>query len=797
MISVVSSVALDASNEGVATGAPLQYTVAVRTLCEFTAKQGDLDLRFTPSATALEGQAGHSIVTSRRGPTYQAELSLAGTFGNLLVRGRADGYDPQRQQLEEIKTFRGDLSRMPGNRRALHWAQVKVYGALLCRQLDLPELQLALVYFDVATQAETVLVERHPASALQAFFEDQCRRFLAWSAQELAHRAARDASLAALRFPHEAFRPGQRPLSEAVYRAAVAGRCLMAQAPTGIGKTVGTLYPLLKACPGQRLDKVFFLAAKTPGRAVAMDALAVIAASSPALPLRVLELVARDKACEHPDKSCNGESCPLANGFYDRLPAARSEALAQQHQLGKTQLRSVALSHQVCPYYLGQELVRWADVVVGDYNHFFDTSAMLHGLTLASQWRVGVLVDEAHNLLQRARSMYSAELPRTQLRAMRPVAPQAVAPALARLDRCWADLERRQTERQLAYASYPDVPASLLSALQSVNAAIGDHLATEPAGIDPALLRFYFDTLHFTRLCESLGAHSLFDITLDALLDTPPPNPSTSGSLLCLRNIVPAPFLKPRFTAAQTVTLFSATLSPMQFHAELLGLPENVAWTELASPFSATQLKVHIVSGISTRFRHRDESLAPIVALMARQYSDAPGNYLAFFSSFDYLQKVATLFKARHPDVPVWEQTRQMTEADRARFLGRFTPESRGIGFAVLGGVFGEGIDLPGQRLIGAFIATLGMPQVHPVNEQVKTRLDTLFGQGAGHDYTYLYPGLQRVVQAAGRVIRGPMDEGSVYLIDDRFDRPQVRRLLPAWWKLPVRAAQDPAAALS
>jgi DNA excision repair protein ERCC-2 len=754
-----------------------KYTVAVRTLCEFTAKQGDLDLRFTPSATALEGIAGHAAVAARRGPDHQSELSLAGEFENLRVRGRADGYDPDQNLLEEVKSFRGDLLAMPANRRHLHWAQVKVYGALLCRKLGLSEVHLALVYFDVATQTETVLRELYRATDLNDFFEDQCRRFSAWAAQEQAHRLARDAELTQLRFPHPEFRAGQRALSEAVYKAASAGRCLLAQAPTGIGKTVGTLFPLLKAAPTQALDKVFFLAAKGPGRGLALHALATIQRSAPELRLRTLELVARDKACEHPDKACHGDSCPLARGFYERLPQARSAALAL-HTMDKAALRNVALDHQVCPYYLAQELVRWSDVLVGDYNYYFDLNAMLFGMTQASSWRVGVLVDEAHNLIERARSMYSAELVHARLDAVRALAPPDVQPSLDRLQRCWVELEQTQAE---PYVVYPQPSVALVAALHNANAAIGEHLAANPAGTDPTLLSFYFDTLHFTRLCDSFAEHSLFDISLQtsAQADT-----GRTGSVLCLRNIVPATFLKPRFAAAHVSVLFSATLSPSHFYSDLLGLPEAALSIDVESPFAPEQLSVRIHSQISTRFRHRDQSLSPIVDLMARQYAQAAGNYLAFFSSFDYLQKVAAVLKTRHPGIAVWEQSRLMDEAERERFLARFTPHSQGIAFAVLGGAFAEGIDLPGRRLIGAFIATLGLPQVNPVNEQIKERMSMLFG--AGHEYTYLYPGLQKVVQAAGRIIRTMSDHGSLHLIDDRFSQPKVRRLLPKWWRLPA-----------
>lgn len=211
-------------------------------------------------------------------------------------------------------------------------------------------------------------------------------------------------------------------------------------------------------------------------------------------------------------------------------------------------------------------------------------------------------------------------------------------------------------------------------------------------------------------------------------------------------------------------------------------MPDNTVWVDVESPFQAEQLSVHVVRDISTRFQRRDQSLAPIVELMKYQYEKQTGNYLAFFSSFDYLEKVATLFVENHPEIPAWQQARRMSEADRAQFLERFTKESSGIGFAVLGGSFGEGIDLPGTRLIGAFIATLGLPQFNPINEQIRQRMETIFG--AGYNYAYLYPGLQKVVQAAGRVIRTESDRGVIYLIDDRFGRPEIKQLLPQWWQM-------------
>ncbi|WP_213574405.1 ATP-dependent DNA helicase [Stutzerimonas kunmingensis] len=753
----------------------MSYRVAVRALCEFTAKVGDLDLRFTPSPTALEGIAGHAQVTARRGEGYEREVALEGQYGKLMVRGRADGYDPARNRLEEIKTFRGDLERQPANHRQLHWAQARIYGWLLCQTRQLDEVELALVYFDVASHKETQFVERHAAAQLRAFFETQCQAFLDWAAQEMAHRAARDQALSALRFPHDEFRTGQRQLAEAVYKAACTGTTLMAQAPTGIGKTLGTLFPQLKAFPGQQLDKLFFLAAKTSGRRLALDALQTLQRNG-AGDLRVLELIARDKACEHPDKACHGESCPLAKGFYDRLPAARAAAL-QHSMLDQAALREVALAHQVCPYYLSQELARWADAVVGDYNYYFDISALLYGLTLNNDWRISVLVDEAHNLLERARGMYSAELDQRVFAGLGGKAPAPLKRPLGRVQRCWNDLHREQLAN---YQVQPELPLKLLGALQQAVSAVTDYLREQPGGLDTELQRAYFDAMHFCRIAELFGEHSLFDISLLPATG----RGKTKRSMLCLRNVVPAPFLAPRLEQARSTVLFSATLNPRRFHADMLGLPTGSAWIEVESPFQADQLRVCLAEHVSTRYQHRQASLGAVVELIAQQYRERAGNYLAFFSSFDYLQQVTALLREQYPDVPFWEQTRGMQEAARSAFLDRFTEHSKGVGFAVLGGAFAEGIDLPGNRLIGAFIATLGLPQVNPVNEQFKARLEQLFGRGLGYDYTYLYPGLQKVVQAAGRVIRTQSDEGVVHLIDDRFGRSQIRRLLPSWWQL-------------
>ncbi|WP_148252724.1 ATP-dependent DNA helicase [Aidingimonas lacisalsi] len=782
----------------------LTYRVTVRSLCEFTAKAGNLDHRFTPSPSAQQGIAGHARVAARRGEPYEAELSLSGDYvpaaaygdelGHLVVTGRADGYDPDANRLEEVKTYRGRLDRMPDNQRALHWAQVRIYGALLCRARALTTVNLALVYLELSTDRETVLTETLSAESLECLFREQCHIFLAWARQEACHRHRRDEVLSALRFPHASFRAGQRTLAESTFKAASTGRCLLAQAPTGIGKTMGTLFPMLMAMPRRGIDRLFFLSMKTSGRALALAAMESLlgeASANASPPWRTLELIARDKACEHPDKACHGESCPLARGFYDRLPQARQEAVSRVGILDREAVKDIALRHSVCPYYLSQELARWCDVVVGDINYYFDTSAMLYALTQTNEWRVAVLVDEAHNLVSRGQGMYSATLDQRRVNALWRTAPPALSRSLARVARQWAALVKSATT-EVSGEAFPapsdgesyhvlaHPPEALLGALGQAAATLSDYLGEHPEAVMPEWQSFLFDVLHFIRLAESFDdGHSQFDLTRWA----------RGRSRLCLRNMIPADFLSPRLSRSQTTVLFSATLSPARYYLDVLGLPANTAWVEVESPFDASQLEVCIRRDISTRYADRDASVDPIVATLAEQYHRMPGNYLAFFSSFAYLESVAARFAACHGEIPHWRQSPHMDEDARRAFLAHFTVQGRGIGFAVLGGAFAEGVDLVGERLVGAFIATLGLPPCNSVNERLKSCLQARFGHGA--DYAYRVPGLTKVVQAAGRVIRGPDERGVVILMDDRFSRSDVQALLPGWWKLAERAMPE------
>jgi Rad3-related DNA helicase len=327
-------------------------------------------------------------------------------------------------------------------------------------------------------------------------------------------------------------------------------------------------------------------------------------------------------------------------------------------------------------------------------------------------------------------------------------------------------------------------PDTFVQALQTAAGALSEHFNQHPLNVG-SLLDFHFELQRFVKLVEALSDHSLFDVqtvvgTRSGMEAVGEAAQDMSDAALCVRNVAPACFLRQRFKALHSVALFSATLSPPAYAIQLLGLPENTAWIDVPPAFPAEHLTVRVAEGISTRFAHRERSLQRLVDVIARQFNEHPGNYLAFFSSFDYLEKAASLMATLRPDVPQWRQERRMNASARAEFLAQFRPQGQGIGFAVLGGVFAEGVDLPGSLLIGAFIATLGLPPVSVTQGHIQARLDKLFG--AGHGYADLVPAMQRVVQAAGRVLRTPEDRGWLWLLDDRYRRAGVMELLPLWW---------------
>lgn len=754
---------------------PRLIPVSVKTLAEFAAKSGSLDRRFTPSPTAQEGIAGHQEVVLRRPPHYQKEMSLTIQYEGLLIRGRADGYDSEAHCLEEIKTFYGDFEKLPDNHRQLHWAQARLYGWMYCRQHQRNGITLALIYFDLHDQREYRVEEHFTLPELVAYGEDLAEVYWQWQQQINARQQQLSQWIDELAFPYGSFRSAQRQMAESVYKAAATGRVLLAEAPTGTGKTLASIFPAIKAFNKTPVDKIFYLTAKTTGKQLALENLQLIASDGIDTPLRVLELTAQEKICLEPDKRCTGDSCPFARNFYDKLQQARQAAYTTP-LLTRQTLTQLAHTHEICPYYLGMEMSRWVDILVADFNYYFDTSALLHGLTRELNWHPYLLVDECHNLVERARQMYSAELDRSVLLAAKRLAPKPIKTSLERVNRLWLatikTLDFSETALTLLNAS----PEKLNLALTGFTNDYIDFLQRHPDHPvqHTAVQEFFFAALNYLEKLELVDEDYCIDMQ----------RPQPKQEVLTLRNLIPARPLAARLAQAHSACFFSATLRPAYFYQQMLGLPDDTVYLQVPSPFASQQLQVKVARHISTRYRDRSTAIGPLCDIIEQQVTAATGNYLAFFSSYEFLQQVERELQQRlsSANVTVITQSRRMSEQDREAFIERFTHEQNLLGLAVLGGAFSEGVDLPGDALKGAFIATLGLPQINPVTEHLRQRLQQVFQQG--YHFAYLYPGIQKVVQAAGRVIRTQEDTGYLWLLDDRFAQHEVRQLLPEWWEI-------------
>jgi DNA excision repair protein ERCC-2 len=753
-------------------------TVSVRALCEFAAKRGHLDHRFTPAPSASEGSFAHRWVQARRPEHYLPELALTAEFAGIQVRGRADGYDPQANRLEEIKTRVSHALPIAVEQTTLHWAQAKVYAAMVALHRDLPSLEVALVYVDLVQFEERLVIEQWQREDLLLFANELAAFYQQWHGLQKAHRLSRDSLLNHLPFAFAQFRSGQRELAQAVYRNAL-GRLgpanqLLAQAPTGIGKTIATLYGQLRAMPQTKTDKIFYLTSRTTGRALALQALQQL---DPSKTIRVVELIAKEKSCLHLDKQCHPESCVLANGFYDRLPHAR----AQAHQLGgastHAELAKIAAEQAICPYYFNHEMAKWADVVVADYQYFFDASALLAAMTMWFDWNVAILVDEGHSVIDRVRDMYTAQLSLSSTAKAARQAPRGTGAAFKRLLMAW----RQWTKHTKDYEVIADLPEPITAALFDVIRKILPQSEAQPdqskvalgmpVVLPPDVLEWFFTALQFERVREMANQDWLIDVQGNEAFHS-----------MAIRCVLPRKPIAGRLTLTDSAVFFSATLAPFDAFKQMLGLAPDCQWLDLPSPFKAEQLTVHLARQVSTRYKDRAGSLTALVSILQQQYQDMPGNYLAFFSSYEYMQQAVNALNASAPHVPTWTQESGMSEPQRNAYLDRFEPQGRGIGFAVLGGAFSEGIDLPGSRLIGAFVATLGLPQMNPMTQAFVAVIDTQLGNG--YEHVYLYPGLRKAVQAAGRVIRSEQDQGVLWLLDQRYGQEHIQALLPHWWHI-------------
>lgn len=811
-----------------------EIRLSVRALVEFLLQRGSIDSRAAGFDRALEGARIHRRLQKSAGKGYEAEVSLLDhqTADGICyqIEGRADGIftgDDGTVTIDEIKTTTVPCASVVEDMNPCHWAQGMVYAAIYGSQQHFDALSVRLTYYQMDEDRIIRFVRRFSLAQLQAFYLDLLAQYAPWAKRQQEHARQCTASLTSLRFPFAEWRPGQHAMSGAVYRTCKEphGR-LFCQAPTGIGKTMSTLFPALKSMGEGCGEKVFYLTARSTVRTAAEEAVAHLRQTNPTLVLRAITLTAKDKVCLCPNAEgrpeCLPERCPYANGYYVRILPAMEDILSQNAVLSQETLSSFAKKHQVCPFELQLSLSEWCDLIIGDYNYLFDPVVHLQRFfDTKGDWIF--LIDEAHNLPSRARAMHSASFSKSQLLEARRAlgkgksslknalkqandfllqfrkalstgnaddfssaesaeqtslfgqqtfdSSETSADSLSENSNLFGNQEPLYRSGSTRY--YKVLPPRLCAPLQKILAPAQHWLEdNKDSPAHETILQLYFSLRAFLRVAEQYDPHYVTQWTVHGS--------ELEIDLLCLD---PSAFVERSLSRGRSAIFFSATITPPSYYKAVLGCPDASA-VALQSPFAPEHLGLYCLGNISTRYRDRQASLHPIADALAAMVQAKQGNYLAFFPSYAYLKQVQQVFTERYPQIPILAQESGLDETARADFLARFSIENQQnlLGFCVLGGVFGEGIDLVGDRLIGCAVVGVGLPQVTPRQDMLRQYYDEPENGGCGFDYAYRFPGMNKVLQAAGRVIRTPQDKGVVLLIDDRFTQEAYRRLMPLHW---------------
>lgn len=740
---------------------------------------------FSSPQRALEGTRVHQKLQKNREPSYRSEVPLSVRTELedlvLVVEGRADGIGERREApfnhyIEEIKSTYASADQLGFSYEPTHRGQLLCYGYIFCRQEELSGVILRLTYYQLETDQEYAFEESWTYEDLQKFFAETTSEYAKWMRWQQEHLEKRTEALKALTFPFPAYRGGQRTMAAYVYKTIQESGGLFLQAPTGIGKTISALFPALKAMGEQLTSKLFYLTAKSATALAAQEAIERLRVQT--RELICVSLTAKDKVCPLKERNCNPDACPYAKGHYERINQAVFAALTEECTFDRARIRACSERFMVCPFELSLDLATWSDVIIGDYNYAFDPTAALKRFFQEQKTDYTLLVDEAHNLPDRAQSMYSAAISRKPLRALqrnwkgKPASyRRALRRTLNQLIQWFREKEESMQDGEFATFAAPE--SSFCETLEQFQNHLADYLMQEGAGQEE-WLQLYFETLFFLKMQEEYDESSVTYLEKQ--------KEDLIYHIFCIH---PGGKLRQRYEKVRAVILFSATLLPIEYYRELLGgndpsSPMDAIY--LDSPFDPDHKKVLIASGIRADYQSREQTLGAVAAAIYRTVTAKSGNYLIFFPSYPYLQRVLTFFREAYPELTVWEQTPGMAEEERDAWLERFREQPPwGIGFCVLGGSFSEGIDLRGTRLIGSIIVTVGLPQICMERDLIRDYMDRFCGRG--FDYAYRYPGLNKVFQAAGRVIRTEEDRGVIVLIDSRYMQARYRGAFPPDWR--------------
>jgi len=750
----------------------MKYKIAVRQLVEFVLKDGDLDISFTIKNRALEGTKAHQVVQGKYDDNTESEVFVSKNFiidnYEISVSGRIDGLIKDDIVIvDEIKSTTRNLFDIEIDDNRIHWAQAMFYAYIYMTDNNLNSIICQLTYVEIENYECIYFKKEFDKTELEEFVFEILNEYIKWIKLQEKNKNNRNKTIDDLRFPFGEYRKYQREIAVVTYQAMRDEKNTFIQAATGIGKTMATIFPSIKGLKSLDTDKIFYLTAKTITRTVAENSLQILIDNG--LNIRAITLTAKEKICFYEATDCNIEKCKYMKGYYSKVKDAIKEVLNTRFLVNREAVEEIAKKYGICPFEFSLDLSMFCDIIIGDYNYAFDPRVKLKRYFEDSNFKISLLVDESHNLVNRARSMYSAELYKQDFLDMKKLVKnrhKLLSKKIEKVNKAFLKLKHELNgDKYKVNEEYSD---DLYERINELNFYLEGFLRDYKKDENyEEILEFYFNTFAYARISELNFDGSVF--YFEKL--------EKNNYKAKLFNIDPSFHLSN--IKRHSCTFFSATLSPIKYYREILGGKEEESVYMFPSPFNKENQKVLFSNEISTRYKDRTKSIDLICEYIKKYISNNKGNNIVFFPSYEYMQNI----KERYEELFGYDiliQSRNMSEEDREEFIYEFEKGNSLTAFVVLGGIFSEGIDLKGDKLIGVILVGIGLPGFGLENNIIKEYYEKEISKG--FEYAYSYPAIIKIMQAVGRVIRTKKDKGTILLLGDRFSSKYYRKMLPNDW---------------
>lgn len=756
-----------------------QLHISVRNLVEFIFREGDIDNRSSRAMSAdamMEGTRIHRKIQGSMGKEYRAEVPLSlvveGDLYELTVEGRADGIFTEDGKcfVDEIKGMyrRVELFEKPV---FVHRAQAMCYAYIFALQNNMETIGIQMTYCNLETEQTKYFREEFSFEEIKKWFDDLMEEYGKWATFQCEMKNQRQASIKELDFPFE-YRPGQKKLVSDVYRTIMRQKLLFMQAPTGVGKTISTIFPAVKAVGEELADRIFYLTAKTITAAVAKETFALLEKNG--YRAKTIQITAKEKLCPCDEMECNPVTCPYAKGHFDRVNDAVFDLLHRCEMIERDDILSQADRYTVCPFELCLDTASWCDNIICDYNYVFDPNVYLKRF-----FQEGIkgdyifLIDEAHNMVERSRQMYSAQIYKEDFLTVKRIMKEHSRSIEKALEKCNKILlgMKRECENYTVYDTFGNMVFSFMRLMTLLDEFL--QKANEFPG-KKDVMDFYFELRNFLNIYDLVDEHYVMYSELEA----------DGRFMLKLFCVDPSLNIQKRLDKGKSAVFFSATFLPVNYYKSLLSTKKDNYAIYADSTFDSKKRLLAMATDVSTRYTRRSRSeYERIAGYINAVVTQKTGNYMVFFPSYKMMNDVADIYCEKYADeTELMLQKNNMSEAEREEFLDRFSEklDRTLVAFGIMGGIFGEGIDLKNDRLIGAIVVGTGLPQISNERTILKDYYDA--ENGCGFDYAFRYPGINKVLQAAGRVIRTTEDTGVILLLDERFWQREYDLLYPREW---------------